>query len=87
MTTSESRNWKLVSNGTACAVWEERLRSLPTIAKSTGTAMFLSYSENSKLGSGSTKGAIQVAPRRKEIAYDHLRIQELESLGLSGAFE
>jgi hypothetical protein len=24
-----------------CAAWEERLRSLPTIAKSTGTAMFL----------------------------------------------
>jgi hypothetical protein len=33
------------------AAWEDRFMSLPTIAKSTDTAMFLNcYSENSKLG-------------------------------------
>jgi hypothetical protein len=39
-------------DGTAYTSWEERLRSLPTIAKSTGTAMFLNTTvKTTKLGS------------------------------------
>jgi hypothetical protein len=41
--------------------------------------MFLSYSENAKLAGSQPEDAIQVAPRRKAIAYDAPRIKALES--------
>jgi hypothetical protein len=42
--------------------------------------MFLSYSENAKLAGSEPEDAIQVAPRRKAIAYDAPRIKALESV-------
>jgi hypothetical protein len=46
--------------------WEDRLSELG-ISKSTGTAMFLSYSENSKswLIGSKTKDSLQVATRKE----------------------
>jgi hypothetical protein len=63
---------------------EDRL-SLPTIAKSTGTAMFLQETEN-KAGLGrETKDSYRLH-LEEDIVYDPFRIQELESLVSDGGF-
>jgi hypothetical protein len=66
---------------TAEALLKTVFERASTIAKSKGTAMF--YSENTKLANWVANQRIaHVAPRRKPIAYDALRIQALESLVL-----
>jgi hypothetical protein len=52
-------------------LWDERLKSLPFIAKSTGTAMFLAY-KTTQFGNWVDKEQYKVAPRRKDVVYDHL---------------
>jgi hypothetical protein len=67
MTTFRIRNWYLGLNGPH----EKSLSELADYRKIHGTA-FLTATAKTPLGCGSEpKESIQVAPRRKEIDYDH----------------
>jgi hypothetical protein len=69
------------SNGTGWSAWEDRLSELADYRKIHGHCNVPGYSENTKLASlGRNPKETQVAPRRKDIAYDKLPYPGLESL-------
>jgi hypothetical protein len=59
-------------------LWEDRLSELADYRKSTGTAMFLKYSETPSWLNGSNPATVQAFNvRKKDIIHDALRIQAL----------
>jgi thymidylate synthase len=67
---------------TKSSAWEDRLNELADYLQSTGTAMFLKHSENTKLNKWVARKGIEYSLQKKEgITYDHPSDQRIRKPG------